>query len=120
MDEPLPPLRRPWHGASDREEDARVRALRLQRAEVDVLLAFRAAAKDSVDAAQLWRRLALIRGQRRALLPAEEGALLPDLPAAPRGALTRWQALRHCIGRLVSGALALRARASRGGERSLL
>lgn len=119
MDDRLPPLPRPWHGASDRGEDAPVQALRLQRAEVDTLLAFRAAQPDTEEAARLWRRLALIRERRRALLPAAAGAALPGLPAAPRGALTRWQVLRQRVGRFASGTLALRARASRGGERSL-
>ena len=96
----LSPLPRPWHGASDREEDARVIALRLQRAEVDALLAFRGAESDSDEAARLWRRLAALREQRRGLLTPEESAGLPSLPPPPSGALTRWQAFRLRLGLL--------------------
>lgn len=97
MAEPLP---RPWHGASDRTEDARVLALRLQRAEVEALLAYRRAEKDSTEAVQLWRRLSALRDERRQLLSVQEASGLAPLPPAPRGVLTRWQVLRSRLGLL--------------------
>ena len=77
------PLSRPWHGASDREDDPRVQALRLQRLEVDALLEFRRAGDDTPEAAERWQRLAALREQRRAVLSDEEVAALPALPPAP-------------------------------------
>ena len=93
-------LPRPWHGASDRTQDAGVQALRLQRAEVEAMLAFRRAEENSAEAVLLWRRLVALREQRCALLTPEEGAGLSTLPSPPRGALTRWQALRRRFGLL--------------------
>ena len=100
MASPPPPeaLRRPWHGASDRAEDPAVAAIRLQRAEVDALIAFRRTPDGSEEQAQAWRRLAALRENRRALLPEEEAANLPPLPPAPAGTLSAWQRLRRRLG----------------------
>lgn len=97
MAEPLPAeaLRRPWHGAPDHPADPAVAAIRLQRAEVEALMAWRAAAAGSAEQARAWRRLAALRAQRMALMPAEAAARLPPLPEAPAGALTRWERLRR-------------------------
>ncbi len=83
-------LPRPWHGASDRADDPAVAALRLQRAEVEALLAFRHAAPAQQAAA--WWRLQQARRARLGLLGPGSAARLPPLPAAPRGALGRLQA----------------------------
>jgi hypothetical protein len=92
-------LRRPWHGASDRPEEPAVAALRLQRAEVDALLAFRHA-EPGEEENLAWWRLQRIRVARRALLdPAAHGAL-PALPPPPAGALSWWQGVKHRLGRL--------------------
>ena len=91
-------LRRPWHGASDRAEDPAVAAIRLQRAEVDALIAFRRTPDGSEEQAQAWRRLAALRENRRALLPEEEAANLPPLPPAPAGTFSAWQRLRRRLG----------------------
>lgn len=87
-------LPRPWHGASDREDDARVQALRLQRLEVDALLEFRRAKDDTPEAAERWQRLAALRAQRRGVLSAEEAAALPALPPAPARLRAAESALR--------------------------
>jgi hypothetical protein len=86
-------LRRPWHGASDRAEDPSVAALRLQRAEVDALIAFRAAPEGSEEAAAIWQRLARLREERLALLNVEARQGLPALPPAPQRNLSGWQKL---------------------------
>ncbi len=96
MPEPIP-LRRPWHGASDRPETPAVAALRAQRAEVDALLAFRHA-PDGEAKAIAWWRLHGVRQGRAALLGAEEAARLSPLPAPPEGALGPWQKLRLRLG----------------------
>jgi hypothetical protein len=97
---PLPDqaLRRPWHGAPDRAEDPAVAAIRLQRAEVEALLAWRRTDPASPDQARAWRRLAALREMRVALMPPELAAQLPPLPPAPVGALSRWQKLRRRLG----------------------
>ena len=64
------------------------------------MLAFRRAEDGSAEAPLLWRRLVALREQRRVLLTPEECAGLPILPPPPRGALTRWQALRLRFGML--------------------
>ncbi len=112
-------LPRPWHGASDRVGDASVQALRLQRAEVEAMLAFRRAEENSEEAVLLWRRLLALREQRRALLTLDEAAGLSPLPSPPRGALTHWQYLRRRFGLLRMDALVPAARknsASRQGK----
>lgn len=91
-------LRRPWHGASDRAADPGVAAIRLQRAEVEAMLDYRRAAAGSEEQARAWRRLAMLREKRRALMPPEAAASLPPLPDPPAGALTRWQRLRRRLG----------------------
>lgn len=91
-------LRRPWHGASDRAEDPAVAAIRLQRAEVDALMAYRRAPEGSEEQARAWRRLAALREKRVALMPAAAAARLPPLPAAPVGTLSAWQKLRRRLG----------------------
>jgi hypothetical protein len=98
--EPLPAeaLRRPWHGASDRAEDPAVAAIRLQRAEVEAMLDYRRAAAASQDQARAWKRLAMLREKRRALMPPEAASSLPPLPDPPAGALTPWQKLRQRFG----------------------
>ena len=95
-------LQRPWHGASDHIENPGVVAIRLHRAEVEVLMAFRRAAPGSEEQARAWRRLAALREKRVALMPACDTTRLPPLPAAPVGALSGWQKLRRRFG-LVRG-----------------
>lgn len=99
-DTPLPDeaLRRPWHGASDRAEDPAVAALRLHRAEVEALLAYRRMAEASEEQARAWRRLATLREKRVALMPAAAAKRLPPLPAPPAGTLSTWQKLRRRLG----------------------
>lgn len=97
MADPTPPeaLRRPWHGASDRAEDPAVAAIRLQRAEVEALMAFRRTPEGSEEQARAWRRVAALREKRIALMPAAAAERLPPLPPAPARALTTWQKLRQ-------------------------
>ena len=90
-------LPRPWHGASDRAEDPAVAAIRLHRAEVEALAAYRRAAPASEEQARAWRRAAALRERRVALLPAGEAEHLPPLPRAP-GAVSAWQKLRRRLG----------------------
>ena len=99
-DAPLPEeaLRRPWHGASDRVEDPAVAALRLQRAEVEALMAYRRMAEGSEEQARAWRRLATLREKRMALMPPAEAARLPALPPAPARGLSAWEKLRRRFG----------------------
>ncbi len=92
-------LRRPWHGASDRHADPAVAALRLQRAEVDALLAFRHA-EPGEDENLAWWRLQRIRAARLSLLDAAAQAALPPLPAPPAHALSWWQGVKSRLGRL--------------------
>ncbi|WP_137125355.1 hypothetical protein [Roseomonas sp. HF4] len=100
MAEPLPTeaLRRPWHGASDRAADPAVVVIRLQRAEVEALMAWRTASEGSEEQARAWRRLAALRARRVALMPKSAAARLPPLPDAPPGALSAWQKLRRRLG----------------------
>jgi len=49
-------LRRPWHGACDRAAHPDVVALRLHRAEVTALLAYRRIPERSREQADAWRR----------------------------------------------------------------
>lgn len=93
-------LRRPWHGAPDSAEDPAVAAIRLQRAEVEALLAYRRTAKASEEQARAWRRLATLRERRVALMPPVLAARLPPLPAPPPGGLSAWQKLRRRFGLL--------------------
>ncbi|HEV7267017.1 MAG TPA: hypothetical protein VGN83_19205 [Falsiroseomonas sp.] len=96
MAEPLA-LRRPWHGASDRPHDPAVAALRLQRAEVEAMFAFRhAAAGDAQSLA--WWRLQRARRARLQLLSEAECAALQPLPAPPAPALSCWQGVKWRIG----------------------
>ncbi len=111
MPEPIP-LRRPWHGASDRPETPAVAALRAQRAEVDALMAYRHAAEGEAKALAWWR-LHRQRQDRAVLLGAEEAARLSPLPAPPDGALSRWQKLRLRLGWLDLGRAAPPARLAR-------
>ena len=102
---------RPWHGASDREDDARVQALRLQRMEVETLLDFRRAKEDSGEAIELWRRLSALREQRVGGREPEAGAKRPPLPEAPsslragaeRAASGRWRRLLGFLSRNQGG-----------------
>ncbi|MBR0683808.1 hypothetical protein GXW74_25245 [Roseomonas eburnea] len=91
-------LRRPWHGASDRAADPAIVLIRLQRAEIEVLIAFRCAAAGSEEAARAWRQLATLRAKRVALMPREAASRLPPLPTPPAGALSTWQRLRQRLG----------------------
>jgi len=91
-------LRRPWHGASDRADAPEVQAIRLHRAEVEAMMAWRRAAPGSEDQARAWRRLAALRETRVALMPATAAAALPPLPVPPATALSRWQKLRRRLG----------------------
>ena len=96
MPEPIP-LRRPWHGASDRPETPAVAALRAQRAEVDALLAYRHAPEGEPKVLAWWR-LHAMRRARASLLGEEEAARLTALPAPPDGALGPIQKLRLRFG----------------------
>ena len=93
------PLRRPWHGAPDRPEEPAVAALRLQRAEVEALLAFRHAEPGDEENLAWWR-LQRIRVARMALLDAVARAALPALPAPPAHALSWWQGVKFRLGRM--------------------
>jgi hypothetical protein len=98
MAEARPPeeaLRRPWHGASDRADAPEVLAIRLHRAEVEALIAWRRTAPGSSEQARAWRRLAALRERRVALMPADSASRLPPLPAAPADASSTWQKLRR-------------------------
>ncbi|HWT08856.1 MAG TPA: hypothetical protein VN329_06800, partial [Roseomonas sp.] len=75
--------RRPWHGASDRVEDPAVAVIRLQRAEVEALIAFHRTPIGTEEQARAWRRVAALREKRVALMPATVADRLPPLPAAP-------------------------------------
>ena len=44
---PTEELRRPWHGASDRDDAPEVQAIRLHRAEVEAIMAYRRTAPGS-------------------------------------------------------------------------
>ncbi len=90
-------LPRPWHGASDRPEEPAVAVLRLQRAEVDALLAFRHA-EPGEEESLAWSRLERIRSARQRLMP--ERVSLPALPAPPAKALSWWQGVKQRLGRL--------------------
>jgi hypothetical protein len=101
MAEARPPedaLRRPWHGASDRADAPEVQAIRLHRAEVEAMIAWRRTAPGSEDQARAWRRLAALRAKRMALMPPASAARLPPLPAPPAHALSAWQKLRRRLG----------------------
>lgn len=91
-------LRRPWHGASDRHEDPAVAALRLQRAEVEALLAFRHAEPGEAENLAWWR-MQRVRVARMALLDQAARAALPALPAPPPHALSWWQGVKLRLGR---------------------
>jgi hypothetical protein len=91
-------VRRPWHGASDRHAEPAVAALRLQRAEVDALLAFKHA-EPGEEENLAWWRLQRIRVARLAALDPAAGAL-PALPAPPAHALSWWQGVKQRLGRL--------------------
>jgi len=92
-------LRRPWHGASDRHDDPAVAALRLQRAEVEALLAFRHA-EPGEEEDLAWWRLQRVRASRRAMLGEAEREKLPALPPPPAHALSWWQGVRFRLKRL--------------------
>jgi len=77
-----------------------IEAIRAQRAEVDALLAFRAAAPDTPAAARAWWRLQRARRARLAIVTPDLARTLLPLPPPPRGALTGWQALRKRLGLL--------------------
>ncbi len=89
-------IERPWHGASDRAEEPAVLALRLQRAEVDALLAFRHAAEGEAAVLAWWR----LQQCRRARLALDAKQALPTLPDPPQGALGWWQGVLRRLGRL--------------------
>jgi hypothetical protein len=91
-------LRRSWHGASDRADAPEVQAIRLHRAEVEALMAYRRTAPGSPDQARAWRRVAALRERRVALMPPGAAARLPPLPAGPVDALSAWQKLRRRLG----------------------
>jgi hypothetical protein len=76
-----------------------VAALRLQRAEVEALLAFRHAEPGEAEALAWWR-LQQIRAARLALLTAPARASLSALPAPPPTALSWWQGVKLRVGRL--------------------
>ncbi len=74
-------------------------ALRLQRAEVDALLAFRHAEEGEAECLAWWR-LQRARAARLALLDPAAAAKLPPLPTPPPGALSWWQGVLGRLGRL--------------------
>jgi hypothetical protein len=92
-------LRRPWHGASDKAGDPAVAALRLQRAEVDALLAFKHA-EPGEEENLAWWRLQRVRLARLPLLSEAERATLPALPSPPEKALSWWQGVKLRTGML--------------------
>jgi hypothetical protein len=92
-------LHRAWHGASDRPEEPAVAALRLQRAEVEALLAF-GHAEPGEEENLAWWRLQRLRVARMRLLPEAGRAGLPALPPPPAHALSWWQGVKQRVGRL--------------------
>ena len=92
---PAEELRRPWHGASDRDDAPEVQAIRLHRAEVEAIMAYRRTAPGSAAQARAWRRVAALRERRLALIPEGLAARLPPLPAPPPDTLSAWQKLRR-------------------------
>lgn len=102
-------LERPWHGASDRAEEPAVLALRLQRAEVEALLAFRHAAAGEAAVLAWWR----LQQCRRARVVHDATRALPPLPDPPPGALGWWQGVLRRLGRLGTEAAAPPARIAR-------
>jgi hypothetical protein len=92
-------LRRPWHGACDRPQEPAVAVLRLQRAEVEALLAFRHTAPGEAESLAWWRLQFACRARLRLLSDAERAALA-SLPAPPAQALSRWQRVKLRLGRL--------------------
>ena len=92
-------LRRPWHGASDKAGDPAVAALRLQRAEVEALLAFKHA-EPGDDENLAWWRLQRVRLARLPLLSEAERTTLPALPKPPEKALSWWQGVKLRAGML--------------------
>ncbi len=92
-------LRRPWHGASDRPGEPAVAALRLQRAEVEALLAFKHAEPGEEEHVAWWR-LQRVRLARLPLLTEAERAALPALPRPPEKALSWWQGVKLRTGLL--------------------
>jgi hypothetical protein len=97
---PQEALRRPWHGASDRSEDPAVVVIRLHRAEVEAVIAYRRTVPGSEEQSRAWRRVAALREKRVALMPAASAERLPPLPAAPTTARAQstWQKLRRRLG----------------------
>jgi hypothetical protein len=94
-----PALRRAWHGASDRPDEPAVAALRLQRAEVEAMLAFRHAEEGEAENLAWWR-LQRLRAARIAVLREAERARLPALPPPPAHALSWWQGVKFRLKRL--------------------
>lgn len=92
-------LRRPWHGASDRPDEPAVAALRLQRAEVEALLAFKHA-EPGEEENLAWWRLQRVRLARLPLLSEAERGALPALPRPPEKALSWWQGVKLRAGML--------------------
>jgi len=92
-------LHRPWHGASDKTGDPAVAALRLQRAEVDALLAFQHAEPGEAENLAWWR-LQRLRLARLSLLSEADRSALPALPAPPAHALSWWQGVKQRLGML--------------------
>jgi len=74
-------------------------ALRLQRAEVEALLAFRHA-EPGEEENLAWWRLQRVRVARVALLEDAARAALPALPPPPAHALSWWQGVKQRLGRL--------------------
>ena len=91
--------RRPWHGASDKTGDPAVAALRLQRAEVDALLAFTHAGSGE-EKSLAWWRLQRLRLARLPLLSEGDRTALPALPPPPPHALSWWQGVKQRLGML--------------------
>jgi hypothetical protein len=91
-------LRRPWHGACDRAAHPDVAALRLHRAEVAALLAYRCIPLRAQEQAQAWRDLTALRESRRALMPCAAAQRLPPLPHPPAGAASAWRNLLRRLG----------------------
>ena len=66
------------------------------RGQVEAALAYRRADAGSEEAARAWRRLAILRERRRALMPSADAAHLLPLPPAPASSQpSAWQKLRR-------------------------
>jgi hypothetical protein len=102
--------------ASAGRGEAALRAIRCQRAEVEALIEYRCAPRDSARAASAWWRAQQARRERLPLLLPAEAAALAPLPAPPPQACTKLQVLLHKVGLLDWERAAMPARLARAPQ----